>query len=319
MATFRYPQVRELFDALNILVSELEGLGMTLTECATRPPRRYSMPYIPNAETVQRVTGRQACNIERKRRMELERLARQQVQDPGSLHPLLDSLQTLLDRADAFWRFWVSCREASERARAAVEAAETDLDGDERRPLKKPSYQLVLALGNAEKATNWRLSSGWDPFRWPKVAAIDMAEAAKQLEVWLEKIRPLRDAKGKPATGSFATSPEESSRDNRRVRLPELKVHDRQAWQLSIIHGMSQERIAAALNKEYGTTYTQGQVSRMITRAKAHASASGLAEKLTEPIDRPRTVDPGRLELGARIDKRKPRPSDKARANDDDE
>lgn len=103
------------------------------------------------------------------------------------------------------------------------------------------------------------------------------------------------------------------------AKLPELKAHDRQAWQLATLHGMTQDKVAAALNKEHGTTYTQGQVSRMIARTKAHADANGLAEKVAGPIDRPRTVDPGRLELGARVDKRKPRPSDMARANDDDE
>ena len=101
-------------------------------------------------------------------------------------------------------------------------------------------------------------------------------------------------------------------------KLPKLHAHDRQAWQLSILHGMTQDKVAEALNKQHGTTYTQGQVSRMIGRAKAHADASGLAEKVARPIDRPRAVDPGRLELGARVDKRKPRPSDMTRANDDD-
>lgn len=103
------------------------------------------------------------------------------------------------------------------------------------------------------------------------------------------------------------------------AKLPELKPHDRQAWQLATLHGMTQDKVALALNKEHGTTYTQGQVSRMIARAKAHADANGLAEKVAGPIDRPRTVDPGRLELEARVDKRKPRPSDMARVNDDDE
>lgn len=102
-------------------------------------------------------------------------------------------------------------------------------------------------------------------------------------------------------------------------RLPKLKAHDRQAWQLATLHGMTQDKVAAELNRVHGTTYTQGQVSRMIARAKAHAEANGLTEKVAGPIDRPRTVDPGRLELGARVDKRKPRPSDMARANDDDE
>jgi hypothetical protein len=103
------------------------------------------------------------------------------------------------------------------------------------------------------------------------------------------------------------------------AKLPELKTHDRQAWQLATLHGMTQCKIAAALNQEHRTTYTQGQVSRMIRRAKIHAEANGLIKKVAGPIDRPRTVDPRRLELGARVDMRKPRPSDMARANDDDE
>lgn len=102
-------------------------------------------------------------------------------------------------------------------------------------------------------------------------------------------------------------------------KLPKLKAHDRQAWQLATLHGMTQAKVAVKLNEEHGTSYTQGQVSRMIARAKAHADANGLSEKVPGPIDRPRTIDPARLELGARVDKRKPRPSDMARVNDDDE
>lgn len=101
------------------------------------------------------------------------------------------------------------------------------------------------------------------------------------------------------------------------VKLPELKPHDRQAWQLSMLHEMTQERVAAALNKEHGKTYTQGQVSRMIARAKAHSEASGLADKMPKRLDPPLTVDPAKLDLGARIDKRKPRPSDLTRLDDD--
>lgn len=107
--------------------------------------------------------------------------------------------------------------------------------------------------------------------------------------------------------------------DTPAVKFPELKAHDRQAWQLATLYGMTQHKVAAALNKEHGTVFTQGQVSRMIARAKAHADSNGLSEKVRGRIDRPRTIDPGRLELGARVDKGKPRPSDMARANDDDE
>lgn len=111
----------------------------------------------------------------------------------------------------------------------------------------------------------------------------------------------------------------ESNDDTPKKVLGRLKAHDRQAWQLATLHRMTQDKVALALNKEHGTTYTQGQVSRMIARAKAHADANGLTEKVAGSIVRPRTVDPGRLELGARVDKRKPRPSDMTRVNDDDQ
>ena len=104
-----------------------------------------------------------------------------------------------------------------------------------------------------------------------------------------------------------------------RRKLPECKPHDRQAWRLSLLHGMTQLKVAMALNEEYGTKYSQGQVCRMIARAKRHAEASGLAELLPSRMNRARAVDPARLELGARVDKRPPRPSDLTRADDDGE
>jgi hypothetical protein len=107
--------------------------------------------------------------------------------------------------------------------------------------------------------------------------------------------------------------------NGRSDKLPKLKAHDRQAWQLWKLAGKDQTEVACLLNKEHGTTYTQGQVSRMCTRFQRYIDAGGIAEDLPDPAKRSRTVDPGRLELGARVDPRKPRPSDMARANDDDE
>ena len=48
----------------------------------------------------------------------------------------------------------------------------------------------------------------------------------------------------------------------RASKLPELKPHDRQAWQLSNMHGKTQSDVAAALNNQYGTIYTQGHIYR---------------------------------------------------------
>ncbi|TWT43953.1 hypothetical protein RAS1_03570 [Phycisphaerae bacterium RAS1] len=100
-------------------------------------------------------------------------------------------------------------------------------------------------------------------------------------------------------------------------RLPNLMQHDKQAWQLSLLHGMTQEKVAEQLSREHGKKYTQGEVSRMIRRAKQHAEASGLAAMVTGKAERPKTVDPAALELGRRVDRRKPRPSDLARAEND--
>lgn len=109
----------------------------------------------------------------------------------------------------------------------------------------------------------------------------------------------------------------EDEAESRRTRLPKLAKHDLQAWQLAMLHGRTQVKVADTLNKEHGTQYTQGQVSRMIGRAKAHADANGLSEMVgNRKAAPPRVVDPGRLDLGARTDKRRPRPSDAAEAED---
>ena len=85
-------------------------------------------------------------------------------------------------------------------------------------------------------------------------------------------------------------------------KLPNLGPHDRQAYQLSLLHGMIQEGIAQKLNGEHGTLYTQGQVSRMIARAKRHAEASGLANLVPDKAKPAKAMDPSRLELGRRTD-----------------
>jgi hypothetical protein len=134
----------------------------------------------------------------------------------------------------------------------------------------------------------------------------------KRVEAIHARVGQLRDI---PATAVPPASVSESpgaleGDDAPAEKLPKLQVHDRQAWQLSLLAGMTQSKVAEKLNEEHGTSYKQPAVSRMIARAKAHAEASGLAAMLPREIDRPRTVDPSRLALGARTDARTPRPSD---------
>lgn len=103
------------------------------------------------------------------------------------------------------------------------------------------------------------------------------------------------------------------------AKLPKLGPHDRQAWQLWKLAGKDQAEVARLLNNEHGLILRQGQVSRMCVRFQKYIDAGGVAGDLPKPARRARVVDPARTELGAREDKRTPRPSDMARANDDDE
>jgi len=101
------------------------------------------------------------------------------------------------------------------------------------------------------------------------------------------------------------------------AKLPNLGPHDRQAYQLSLLHGWTQQRIADELNKQHGKTYTQGQVSRMIARAKQHAEASGLTDMIPDAAKPAKAVDPHRLEIGRRTDPHTP--SQRKKANPDDD
>jgi hypothetical protein len=87
--------------------------------------------------------------------------------------------------------------------------------------------------------------------------------------------------------------------------LPELGPHDKEAWQASLVVGMTQSKIAEMLSRTYpGETWTQPRVSEAIKRAKAHTNASGLTDKLPASGSRApaRTLDPAASELGKRTD-----------------
>ncbi len=91
------------------------------------------------------------------------------------------------------------------------------------------------------------------------------------------------------------------------VELPELHAQDTEAWQASLVPGMTQAKIAHELNRRYpGKNWTQPRVSEAIKRAKAHVEASGLADKISATRSRvpARTLDPGAADLGQRTDGR---------------
>lgn len=91
------------------------------------------------------------------------------------------------------------------------------------------------------------------------------------------------------------------------ANLPDLGPRDREAWQASLVAGMTQGKIADALNKAHpGENWTQPRVSEAIKRAKVHAEASGLADKVSAARSRApaRTLDPAVADDGQRTDGR---------------
>lgn len=114
-----------------------------------------------------------------------------------------------------------------------------------------------------------------------------------------ESIEPTVTGNGDPVPHPDSTTPN--------AKLPSMEKHDRQAWQLSLMQGMTQSKIAETLNKEHGTSYNQGQVSKMIGRVTRHADASGLSDMISAASPRRlRVVDPAKLDLGQRTDGRRP-------------
>lgn len=109
----------------------------------------------------------------------------------------------------------------------------------------------------------------------------------------------------------------ESANPPSQAKFPKLQKHDRQAWQLSLLSGMTQATIALKLTEEHGKQFTQGQVSRMINRAKKHADASGLSNHLSPVANSPMSVDPKKLEWGKRTDHRTR--NQRGRRNPDDD
>jgi hypothetical protein len=107
-------------------------------------------------------------------------------------------------------------------------------------------------------------------------------------------------------------------------KLPNLGPRDTEAWQASLVAGMTQAKIAIELNRKYrGENWTQPRVSEAIKRAKAHAEASGLADKISVARSRApaRTFDPAAAEQGRRTDGKAHylRERERQKAVDDDE
>ena len=153
------------------------------------------------------------------------------------------------------------------------------------------------------------IAAAWSAFesalRLSKPGALIVLDAArirKATEAARDAVRTMEAeavAGKRWSTGAEAGRPEPK-------KLPELKPHDMQAWQLALT-GYAQTRIAEMLNSEHGTSYKQPQVSRMIARARQHAEASGLQSVAESALAGPRatvsTMDPSTLDMGQRVER----------------
>jgi hypothetical protein len=90
------------------------------------------------------------------------------------------------------------------------------------------------------------------------------------------------------------------------------------AYRLKWILGApTQTEIARNLSRELGRPVSQGQVSRWLKQAEEFVRAGGVLPGLPNvPADKPRSIDPERLDLGRRQDGRTERQRD--RRNEDD-
>jgi hypothetical protein len=135
----------------------------------------------------------------------------------------------------------------------------------------------------------------------------DLANYCQQLAAMLKP--KLKLAAGQPAT---------KAGERKRPKLPKLGPHDMQAWQLSVLQGWKQQRIADELNAEHGTTYVQWRVSRMIKNAQLHADASRIAELIPPKAAPAKTINPAKLDLGKRVDGLTPRQRAKSKPKSED-
>jgi hypothetical protein len=176
-------------------------------------------------------------------------------------------------------------------------------------PINFPEVRMQL-IREAE-AVIAAASKANDPTMNPAILA-----RLEAVEAGLPAMLDLKLAGFKHAVGVIESLVARDDDDSLVTTLPELGPRDREAWQASLVQGMTQAKIAAVLNRKYpGENWTQPRVSEAITRAKAHAEASGLADQVSATRSRAlaRTVDPAAADWRQRTDGRSKHLREKAR------
>jgi len=108
-----------------------------------------------------------------------------------------------------------------------------------------------------------------------------------------------------PASTSLEIPADESGTNQRTIALkppPEIAF---QAYRLRIATGHPQKKLAALLSEELKRKVSQGQVSRWLKQTKVWIAAGNVLPDLPSPErNRPKSIDPERIDLGARQDHR---------------
>jgi hypothetical protein len=105
-----------------------------------------------------------------------------------------------MDRSDSYWTWCADVWGKISEARASLLGAEPTLDAGIQNPLDKYSTKIHQVLCGAQGSMNYRLSLGWDPFRYPDKAPEFMLAAAEQIFQWVERLRPLAQGLGPGAS-----------------------------------------------------------------------------------------------------------------------
>jgi len=125
-------------------------------------------------------------------------------------------------------------------------------------------------------------------------------QQARQLSTSLDQLAQLLED-GQQSDYNGPEVPGETTAIPPHGHLSDSQKRDLEAYKLCEHDGVKQSQVAVQLNAKYHAMYSQGQVSKMIRRARAHLRAMGLqpTSKRAKPVQ---FVDPAALEMGSRTD-----------------
>ena len=186
-----------------------------------------------------------------------------------------------------------------------------------------PAVRSLEATGDYSRlaAGAFSVVKSWD---YEEVRDLDTQIKAEYLEAYRNRT-PKRKGKRKDGGKADAApdSPnaedqedESGSPKSAKIKLPSEKAM--KAWRLRALQGINdQTELAIAMTKE-GVPATQGQVSKWLKEAEEYLEAGGVFPKLESLNQKPDTVDPKVIDMGARQDGLTPRQRQRRRPDSDE-